>query len=71
MIVGDEGSQSPHNFKSTSFSIPTTCGYCKVSTILSYIRPTHILTRVLVVHMGVDQTGEDMQDMRTVCPRKM
>ena len=29
--TGDEGSQSPHNFKSASFSIPTTCGYCKVS----------------------------------------
>ncbi|KAI5119404.1 hypothetical protein M0805_005947 [Coniferiporia weirii] len=30
-LGGDEGSQSPHNFKSTSFSIPTTCGYCKAS----------------------------------------
>ncbi|EJC97857.1 uncharacterized protein FOMMEDRAFT_114603 [Fomitiporia mediterranea MF3/22] len=30
-LGGDEGSQSPHNFKSTSFSIPTTCGYCKSS----------------------------------------
>ncbi|EGO23646.1 hypothetical protein SERLADRAFT_370507 [Serpula lacrymans var. lacrymans S7.9] len=26
----DEGGQSPHAFKSSSFSIPTTCGYCKV-----------------------------------------
>ncbi|KAH8114438.1 hypothetical protein DFH11DRAFT_1688953 [Phellopilus nigrolimitatus] len=30
-LGGDEGSQSPHSFKSTSFSIPTTCGYCKSS----------------------------------------
>ena len=34
-VLGDEGSQSPHNFKSTSFSIPTTCGYCKVCLFLS------------------------------------
>lgn len=26
----DEGGSSPHDFKSSSFSIPTTCGYCKV-----------------------------------------
>ncbi|PAV17054.1 Bzz1-Myo3 5p-Bee1p-Vrp1p actin assembly complex component [Pyrrhoderma noxium] len=30
-LGGDEGSQSPHSFKPTSFSIPTTCGYCKSS----------------------------------------
>ncbi|KAL5519895.1 hypothetical protein ACEPAG_1555 [Sanghuangporus baumii] len=30
-LGGDEGLQSPHNFKSTSFSIPTACGYCKSS----------------------------------------
>ncbi|KAL5498460.1 BZZ1_2 [Sanghuangporus vaninii] len=29
-LGGDEGLQSPHSFKSTSFSIPTACGYCKV-----------------------------------------
>ena len=28
----DEGGSSPHDFKSSSFSIPTTCGYCKVWT---------------------------------------
>ncbi|KAH7926483.1 hypothetical protein BV22DRAFT_1104300 [Leucogyrophana mollusca] len=27
----DEGGQNPHSFKSSSFSIPTTCGYCKAS----------------------------------------
>ncbi|KAH7884954.1 hypothetical protein F5I97DRAFT_1937294 [Phlebopus sp. FC_14] len=27
----DEGGESPHSFKSSSFSIPTTCGYCKAS----------------------------------------
>ncbi|KAF8558331.1 hypothetical protein OG21DRAFT_1475027 [Imleria badia] len=27
----DEGGSSPHDFKSSSFSIPTTCGYCKTS----------------------------------------
>ncbi|KAJ3754491.1 hypothetical protein EV360DRAFT_96576 [Lentinula raphanica] len=27
----DVGVQQPHNFKSSSFSIPTTCGYCKTS----------------------------------------
>ncbi|THH27874.1 hypothetical protein EUX98_g6316 [Antrodiella citrinella] len=31
-LGGDEGQQCPHTFKSTSFSIPTQCGYCK-STI--------------------------------------
>jgi len=31
-LGGDEGEQCPHTFKSTSFSIPTQCGYCK-STI--------------------------------------
>ncbi|KAF5382339.1 hypothetical protein D9757_008459 [Collybiopsis confluens] len=30
--IGDDvGSQQPHSFKSSSFSIPTTCGYCKTS----------------------------------------
>jgi hypothetical protein len=27
----DEGAQQPHSFKSSSFSIPTQCGYCKSS----------------------------------------
>ncbi|KAJ3842787.1 hypothetical protein F5878DRAFT_606658 [Lentinula raphanica] len=30
-IGEDVGVQQPHNFKSSSFSIPTTCGYCKTS----------------------------------------
>ncbi|KAF8588584.1 hypothetical protein K439DRAFT_1613424 [Ramaria rubella] len=30
-LGGDEGSQQPHSFKSSSFSIPTQCGYCKSS----------------------------------------
>ncbi|KAF9221480.1 hypothetical protein BS17DRAFT_881644 [Gyrodon lividus] len=34
-IVGalgdDEGGSSPHDFKGSSFSIPTACGYCKAS----------------------------------------
>ncbi|KIK57148.1 hypothetical protein GYMLUDRAFT_247116 [Collybiopsis luxurians FD-317 M1] len=31
-VIGDDvGAQTPHNFKSSSFSIPTTCGYCKTS----------------------------------------
>ncbi|KAH9948829.1 hypothetical protein B0H21DRAFT_731329 [Amylocystis lapponica] len=30
-LGGDEGAQSPHTFKSSSFSIPTTCVYCKSS----------------------------------------
>ncbi|KAI0755276.1 hypothetical protein C8Q80DRAFT_422803 [Daedaleopsis nitida] len=30
-LDGDEGAQSPHSFKSTSFSIPATCAYCKSS----------------------------------------
>ncbi|KAJ3009402.1 hypothetical protein NUW54_g2793 [Trametes sanguinea] len=30
VITGDEGAQSPHTFKSSSFSIPTTCAYCKL-----------------------------------------
>ncbi|OCH90899.1 hypothetical protein OBBRIDRAFT_792810 [Obba rivulosa] len=30
-LGGDEGEQSPHTFKSSSFSIPTTCAYCKSS----------------------------------------
>ncbi|KAF6744502.1 hypothetical protein DFP72DRAFT_1094692 [Ephemerocybe angulata] len=30
-IGADVGGQNPHNFKSSSFSIPTTCGYCKAS----------------------------------------
>ncbi|QRV85998.1 SH3 domain protein [Ceratobasidium sp. AG-Ba] len=29
--LGDEGAQKPHEFKSTSFSIPAPCGYCKTS----------------------------------------
>ncbi|KAF7314469.1 hypothetical protein MKEN_00919900 [Mycena kentingensis (nom. inval.)] len=28
-IGDDEGDQRPHSFKSSSFSIPTQCGYCK------------------------------------------
>lgn len=31
VLGGDEGGSSPHVFKSSAFSIPTTCGYCKVS----------------------------------------
>lgn len=27
----DQGAQNPHSFKSSSFSIPTQCGYCKSS----------------------------------------
>lgn len=27
----DEGAHKPHTFKSSVFSIPTQCGYCKVS----------------------------------------
>ncbi|KAJ7134798.1 hypothetical protein C8R44DRAFT_771495 [Mycena epipterygia] len=30
-IGDDEGDQQPHSFKSSSFSIPTQCGYCKSS----------------------------------------
>ncbi|KAF7346569.1 hypothetical protein MSAN_01885000 [Mycena sanguinolenta] len=30
-IGDDEGAQRPHSFKSSSFSIPTQCGYCKTS----------------------------------------
>ncbi|KAF9236493.1 hypothetical protein BU15DRAFT_89110 [Melanogaster broomeanus] len=30
-LGNDEGGSSPHDFKSSSFSIPTTCGYCKGS----------------------------------------
>ncbi|KAJ3715511.1 hypothetical protein C8R42DRAFT_681074 [Lentinula raphanica] len=31
-VIGEDvGVQQPHNFKSSSFSIPTTCGYCKTS----------------------------------------
>ncbi|KAF7985605.1 hypothetical protein HWV62_3913 [Athelia sp. TMB] len=30
-LGGDEGAQMPHSFKSSSFSIPTQCGYCKSS----------------------------------------
>ncbi|KAI0647754.1 hypothetical protein C8Q79DRAFT_951721 [Trametes meyenii] len=30
-LDGDEGAQSPHSFKSSSFSIPITCAYCKSS----------------------------------------
>ncbi|TFY60166.1 hypothetical protein EVJ58_g5319 [Rhodofomes roseus] len=30
-LSGDEGEQKPHTFKSTSFSIPTQCAYCKSS----------------------------------------
>ncbi|KAF7299602.1 hypothetical protein HMN09_00965600 [Mycena chlorophos] len=30
-IGDDEGEQHPHTFKSSSFSIPTQCGYCKTS----------------------------------------
>ncbi|KAJ2988591.1 hypothetical protein NUW54_g7971 [Trametes sanguinea] len=29
-LQGDEGAQSPHTFKSSSLSIPTTCAYCKL-----------------------------------------
>lgn len=29
-LDGDEGEQRPHEFKSASFSIPTSCGYCQV-----------------------------------------
>jgi hypothetical protein len=29
-LGGDEGAQKPHQFKSSSFTIPTECGYCKV-----------------------------------------
>ncbi|KAH9933234.1 uncharacterized protein BXZ73DRAFT_89849 [Epithele typhae] len=30
-LCGDEGGQSPHSFKSASFSIPASCSYCKSS----------------------------------------
>ncbi|OJA09334.1 hypothetical protein AZE42_05467 [Rhizopogon vesiculosus] len=31
VLGGDEGGSNPHTFKSSAFSIPTICGYCKVS----------------------------------------
>jgi hypothetical protein len=34
-ISGDEGSQRPHSFKSSSFTIPTECGYCAVRGMLA------------------------------------
>ncbi|KZV73725.1 hypothetical protein PENSPDRAFT_732757 [Peniophora sp. CONT] len=30
-LGGDEGSQSPHTFKSSSFTIPTECAHCRTS----------------------------------------
>ncbi|GBE83192.1 hypothetical protein SCP_0502390 [Sparassis crispa] len=30
-VAGDEGGESPHTFKSSAFSIPTQCAYCKSS----------------------------------------
>ncbi|TFY80912.1 hypothetical protein EWM64_g3101 [Hericium alpestre] len=30
-LGGDEGGQNPHAFKSSSFTIPTECGYCRTS----------------------------------------
>jgi len=30
-LGGDEGSQRPHSFKGSSFTIPTECGYCATS----------------------------------------
>ncbi|CAE6488542.1 unnamed protein product [Rhizoctonia solani] len=30
-LGGDEGARKPHEFKSTSFSIPAPCGYCKTN----------------------------------------
>lgn len=32
-LGGDEGEQRPHDFKSASFSIPTSCGYCQVGRV--------------------------------------
>jgi len=31
--VDDVGGSQPHSFKSSSFSIPTQCGYCKVRIV--------------------------------------
>ncbi len=34
MCTDEQGAQQPHDFKSTSFTIPTPCDYCKVSGCL-------------------------------------
>ena len=58
---GDEGAQKPHTFKSSAFSIPTTCAYCKVcASTRDYFHNTHDMP---VIYMGIKQTGKDVQDV--------
>jgi len=33
-LGGDQGAQQPHDFKSSSFSIPTPCAFCKVKVTI-------------------------------------
>lgn len=53
-ISGDEGSQRPHSFKSSSFTIPTECGYCAVRGMSVNLLWYHGLTKAFLpdVHLG-------------------
>lgn len=43
-LGGDEGEQRPHDFKSASFSIPTTCGHCQVGQQVLLFYPSGFVT---------------------------
>jgi hypothetical protein len=64
-VVGDEGSQMPHSFKSSSFSIPTQCGYCKVRRIFAFNASRKGTTHEIVqdINLGFEQTRQDMQTL--------
>jgi hypothetical protein len=60
-LKGDEGEQRPHDFKSTSFSIPTTCGYCQVErrVLLSSV-PEFVDKSFIDFDLGSEQIGKDV-----------
>lgn len=66
----DEGGSSPHDFKSSSFSIPTTCGYCKVCTHLvdSGIQNIYESTDL---YLGTEQTRKNVQGLWIFSSRKV
>lgn len=63
VFPGDEGEQHPHTFKSSSFSIPTQCVYCKASTSVARRYKLCTLTcRIQSSIWGLSKQGKSCKD---------
>jgi len=74
-ILDDEGAQRPHSFKSSSFSIPTQCGYCKVlffffhSITNFWLNETPL--QITDIYLGFEQARKNLQVVWTLSSFEM